>query len=82
MRLQLKVDKETGLITDVKFKKYGCRSAIASSSPVTEWVKGKTLDKTSKLRSSKIAEELTFTPVTIHYSILEEAAVKDYKKRH
>ena len=82
MRLQIKVDKKTGLITNVKFKTYGRWPAIASPSLVTEWVKGKTLDEASKLRNSQIAEELTLTPVKIHCSILEEAAVNDYKQRH
>ena len=86
MKLQIKVDKETGVITDAKFKTYGCGSAIASSSLVTEWVKGKTLDEASELRNSQIAEELALPPVKIHCSILAEdaikAAVNDYKKRH
>jgi nitrogen fixation NifU-like protein len=86
MRLQIKVDKLTGIITDAKFKTYGCGSAIASSSLVTEWVKGKTLDEASKLRNSQIAEELALPPVKIHCSILAEdaikAAVNDYKQRH
>ena len=86
MKLQIKVDKLTGLITDAKFKTYGCGSAIASSSLVTEWVKGKTLDEASKLRNSQIAEELALPPVKIHCSILAEdaikAAVNDYKQRH
>ena len=86
MKLQIKVDKETGLITDAKFKTYGCGSAIASSSLVTEWVKGKTLDQAAELRNSQIAEELALPPVKIHCSILAEdaikAAVNDYKQRH
>jgi nitrogen fixation NifU-like protein len=86
MKLQIKVDKLTGLITDAKFKTYGCGSAIASSSLVTEWVKGKTLDQAAELRNSQIAEELALPPVKIHCSILAEdaikAAVEDYKKRH
>jgi nitrogen fixation NifU-like protein len=86
MRLQIKVDKLTGIITDAKFKTYGCGSAIASSSLVTEWVKGKTLDEAAKLRNSQIAEELALPPVKIHCSILAEdaikAAVNDYKQRH
>jgi len=86
MKLQIKVDKLTGLITDAKFKTYGCGSAIASSSLVTEWVKGKTLDEAAKLRNSQIAEELALPPVKIHCSILAEdaikAAVNDYKQRH
>ena len=86
MKLQIKVDKETGVITDAKFKTYGCGSAIASSSLVTEWVKGKTLDQAAELRNSEIAEELALPPVKIHCSILAEdaikAAVNDYKQRH
>jgi len=86
MKLQIKVDKETGLITDAKFKTYGCGSAIASSSLVTEWVKGKTLDEAASLRNSDIAEHLALPPVKIHCSILAEdaikAAVEDYRKRH
>ena len=86
MKLQIKVDKLTGIITDAKFKTYGCGSAIASSSLVTEWVKGKTLDEAAELRNSQIAEELALPPVKIHCSILAEdaikAAVEDYKKRH
>ena len=86
MKLQIKVDKDTGVITDAKFKTYGCGSAIASSSLVTEWVKGKTLDEAAELRNSQIAEELALPPVKIHCSILAEdaikAAVEDYKKRH
>ena len=86
MKLQIKVDKLTGIITDAKFKTYGCGSAIASSSLVTEWVKGKTLDEAAKLRNSQIAEELALPPVKIHCSILAEdaikAAVNDYKQRH
>ena len=86
MKLQIKVDKLTGVITDAKFKTYGCGSAIASSSLVTEWVKGKTLDQAAELRNSQIAEELALPPVKIHCSILAEdaikAAVEDYKKRH
>jgi len=86
MKLQIKVDNDTGLITDAKFKTYGCGSAIASSSLVTEWVKGKTLDEAAQLKNSQIAEELALPPVKIHCSILAEdaikAAVEDYKKRH
>ena len=86
MKLQIKVDKETGLITDAKFKTYGCGSAIASSSLVTEWVKGKTLDEAGALKNSLIAEHLALPPVKIHCSILAEdaikAAVEDYRKRH
>jgi nitrogen fixation NifU-like protein len=86
MKLQIKVDKETGLITDAKFKTYGCGSAIASSSLVTEWVKGKTLDEASTITNSTIAEHLALPPVKIHCSILAEAAIKaaveDYRKKH
>ena len=86
MKLQIKVDKETGVITDAKFKTYGCGSAIASSSLVTEWVKGKTLDEAAGLKNSTIAEELALPPVKIHCSILAEdaikAAVNDYREKH
>lgn len=85
MKLQIKVD-ENGTITDAKFKTYGCGSAIASSSLVTEWVKGRTLDQALELRNTEIAEELALPPVKIHCSILAEdaikAAVADYKKKH
>ena len=85
MKLQIKVGKD-GLIEDAKFKTYGCGSAIASSSLVTEWVKGKTLDQAAALKNSEIAEELALPPVKIHCSILAEdaikAAVDDYKKKH
>ena len=84
MRLQIKVEK--GIITDAKFKTYGCGSAIASSSLVTEWIKGKTLDEASTITNSTIAEHLALPPVKIHCSILAEdaikAAVEDYKKKH
>ena len=84
MKLQIKV--ENGVITDAKFKTYGCGSAIASSSLVTEWVKGKSLDEAAALRNSQIAEELALPPVKIHCSILAEdaikAAVEDYRKKH
>lgn len=86
MKLQIKVNPKTGVIEDAKFKTYGCGSAIASSSLVTEWVKGKTLDEATRLKNSTIAEELALPPVKIHCSILAEdaikAAVEDYKKRH
>jgi nitrogen fixation NifU-like protein len=86
MKLQIKVDESTGVITDARFKTYGCGSAIASSSLVTEWVKGKTLNEASAIRNSQIAEELSLPPVKIHCSILAEdaikAAVEDYKKKH
>lgn len=85
MKLQIKVNKE-GVIEDAKFKTYGCGSAIASSSLVTEWVKGKTLDEALEIKNTKIAEELALPPVKIHCSILAEdaikAAVADYKAKH
>jgi nitrogen fixation NifU-like protein len=84
MKLQIKV--EDGIITDARFKTYGCGSAIASSSLVTEWVKGKTLDQAGQIKNSEIAEELALPPVKIHCSILAEdavkAAVNDYRNRH
>jgi nitrogen fixation NifU-like protein len=86
MKLQIKVDDATGIITDAKFKTYGCGSAIASSSLVTEWVKGKTIDEAAGIKNSEIAEELALPPVKIHCSILAEdaikAAVEDYRKKH
>ena len=86
MKLQIKVDNDTGIITDAKFKTYGCGSAIASSSLVTEWLKGKTLDQAGTIKNSQIAEELALPPVKIHCSILAEdaikAAVNDYRIRH
>jgi len=84
MKLQIKVDKD-GVIKDARFKTYGCGSAIASSSLITEWVKGKTLDEASSIKNSDIAEELALPPVKIHCSILAEdaikAAVEDYRKK-
>ncbi len=86
MKLQIKVDDTTGIITDAKFKTYGCGSAIASSSLITEWVKGKTLDQATTIKNTQIAEELALPPVKIHCSILAEdaikAAVEDYRKKH
>ena len=86
MKLQIKVNPLTGLIEDAKFKTYGCGSAIASSSLVTEWVKGKTLDEALAIRNTAIAEELALPPVKIHCSILAEdaikAAVADFRARH
>ena len=86
MKLQIKVDNDTGIITDAKFKTYGCGSAIASSSLVTEWLKGKTLDQAGTIKNSQIAEELALPPVKIHCSILAEdaikAAINDYRQRH
>ena len=85
MKLQIKVN-ENGVIEDAKFKTYGCGSAIASSSLVTEWVKGKTLDEALAIKNTAIAEELALPPVKIHCSILAEdaikAAVKDYREKH
>ena len=85
MKLQIKVN-EQGIIEDAKFKTYGCGSAIASSSLVTEWVKGMHIDEAGQLKNSDIAEELALPPVKIHCSILAEdaikAAVKDYKDKH
>ena len=84
MRLQIKVN-DKGVIEDAKFKTYGCGSAIASSSLVTEWVKGKSLDDAEKITNSAIAEELALPPVKIHCSILAEdavkAAIEDYRKK-
>jgi len=84
MKLQIKV--EDGVITDARFKTYGCGSAIASSSLVTEWVKGRTLDSAAQITNSEIASELALPPVKIHCSILAEdaikAAVEDYRKRN
>ena len=84
MRLQIKVDGD-GIIEDAKFKTYGCGSAIASSSLVTEWIKGKTLDDAGKINNMAIAEELALPPVKIHCSVLAEDAIKaaitDYKSK-
>jgi nitrogen fixation NifU-like protein len=84
MRLQIRV--EDGIITDAKFKTYGCGSAIASSSLVTEWVKGKTLEQAGEIKNSEIAEELALPPVKIHCSILAEDAIKaaiaDYNSKN
>ena len=85
MKLQIKVN-EDGIITDAKFKTYGCGSAIASSSLVTEWVKGKTLDEATSIKNTQIAQELALPPVKIHCSILAEdaikAAIKDFKEKY
>jgi len=85
MRLQIKVGKD-GLIEDAKFKTYGCGSAIASSSLLTEWVKGMTLEQASEVRNTEIAQELALPPVKIHCSVLAEdaikAAVRDYREKH
>lgn len=84
MKLQIKVG-ENGVIEDAKFKTYGCGSAIASSSLLTEWVKGKTLDEAAQIKNTQIAEELALPPVKIHCSVLAEDAIKaaiaDYKKK-
>src|SRR3979409_1618823 len=86
MKLQIKVTPQTGVIEDARFKTYGCGSAIASSSLVTEWVKGKTLDEATTIKNTQIAQELSLPPVKIHCSILAEdaikAAVEDYRKKH
>ncbi len=86
MKLQIRVNPATGLIEDARFKTYGCGSAIASSSLVTEWVKGKTLDQAMDIKNTHIAQELALPPVKIHCSILAEdaikAAVQDYKTKH
>jgi nitrogen fixation NifU-like protein len=85
MKLQIRVNKQ-GVIEDARFKTYGCGSAIASSSLVTEWVKGKTLAQAETIRNTQIAEELSLPPVKIHCSILAEDAIKaavvDYRKKH
>ena len=85
MKLQIKVGAD-GVIEDARFKTYGCGSAIASSSLVTEWVKGKTLDEAATIKNTQIAEELALPPVKIHCSILAEdaikAAIEDYRKKH
>jgi nitrogen fixation NifU-like protein len=84
MKLQIRV--ENGIIQDAKFKTYGCGSAIASSSLITEWVKGKTLEQAGAIKNAEIAEELALPPVKIHCSILAEdaikAAIEDYQKKH
>lgn len=84
--LKLQIRVEDGIIKDAKFKTYGCGSAIASSSLVTEWVKGKTLDEAANIKNTEIAEELALPPVKIHCSILAEdsikAAIEDYKKKN
>ena len=85
MQLQLRVNPDTNVIEDAKFKTFGCGSAIASSSLVTEWVKGMTVDQAMTLKNSQIAEELNLPPVKIHCSVLAEdaikAAIEDYKKK-
>ena len=86
MQLQIKVNDETRIIEDARFKTYGCGSAIASSSLLTEWVKGKSLDDAGKIKNTEIANELALPPVKIHCSVLAEdaikAAIKDYKEKH
>ena len=85
MRLQIKVNPDTGLIEDTKFKTFGCGSAIASSSLATEWMKGKTLDEAGSIKNTQIVEELSLPPVKIHCSVLAEDAIKaaiaDYKDK-
>lgn len=86
LKLQIKVNPNTGVIEDAKFKTYGCGSAIASSSLVTEWVRGRTLEEAFEIRNTEIAEELSLPPVKIHCSILAEDAIKaaidDYRKKN
>ena len=86
MKLQIRVNPATGLIEDARFKTYGCGSAIASSSLVTEWVKGKSLDEALTIKNTQIAQELALPPVKIHCSILAEDAIKaaidDYRTKH
>jgi nitrogen fixation NifU-like protein len=86
LKLQIKVNEETGIIEDARFKTYGCGSAIASSSLVTEWVKGRTLDQALSIKNTEIAQELSLPPVKIHCSILAEdsikAAIEDYRKKN
>ena len=85
MKLQIKVDDETGIIEDAKFKTFGCGSAIAASSLATEWVRGRTVDKAMELSNTEIVEELSLPPVKIHCSVLAEdaikAAINDYKEK-
>jgi nitrogen fixation protein NifU and related proteins len=86
MQLQIKVNQQTGLIEDAKFKTFGCGSAIASSSLATEWLKGKNLDEAAAIKNTQIVEELSLPPVKIHCSVLAEdairAALKDYKVKN
>src|SRR5208282_104884 len=85
MKLQIKVNKETGIIEDAKFKTFGCGSAIASSSLATEWVKGKTIDEALAIKNMEIVKELSLPPVKIHCSVLAEdairAAISDWKRK-
>lgn len=86
LKLQIKVNSDTRIIEDARFKTYGCGSAIASSSLITEWVKGKTLNEAAEIKNTAIAQELCLPPVKIHCSILAEdsikAAIADYRKKH
>lgn len=86
MKLSIKVNPETNIIEDAKFKTFGCGAAISSSSLITEWVKGKTLDDAAKIKNTDVARELALPPVKIHCSVLAEdsikAAIEDYKKKH
>lgn len=86
MKLQIKVNPETGVIEEAKFKTFGCGSAIASSSLATEWLMGKTVDEALQIKNTQIVEELSLPPVKIHCSVLAEdairAAIADYKKKH
>jgi nitrogen fixation NifU-like protein len=86
MKLQIKVNREDGIIEDAKFKTFGCGSAIASSSLATEWVKGMTIDQAMEIKNTQIVEELSLPPVKIHCSVLAEDAIKaalaDYKDKH
>ncbi len=85
MKLQIRINERSGVIEDAKFKTFGCGSAIASSSLVTEWVKGKTVDEALKIKNTAIVEELSLPPIKIHCSVLAEDAIKaaitDYKKK-
>ncbi len=85
MKLQIKVNDETGIIEDAKFKTFGCGSAIASSSLVTEWIKGKTIDEAQSIKNTEIAQHLALPPVKIHCSVLAEdaikAAISDYREK-
>jgi nitrogen fixation NifU-like protein len=85
LKLQIKVDPDTNIITDAKFKTYGCGSAIASSSLVTEWLKGRTIEQAGEIKNTEIAQELALPPVKIHCSILAEDAIKsalaDYQQK-
>lgn len=86
MKLQIRVNPETNIIEDAKFKTFGCGSAIASSSLATEWLRGKSLDQAGEIKNTQIVEELNLPPVKIHCSVLAEDAIKaaidDYKKKH